>query len=157
LVGTREFNGLKIIMMLTSNWDNKDARDAGRGSNTAIFQYPVGDAVELRYVITDWGGSMGKWGCFLSREKWDYKGYAQQTPEFTKGVVGGFVVWGFSGQHTNDLTEKISGFDVKWLLQYTRAWRRVGRLRRKSRFLLKPCGTASFRCRLFSGRISGSA
>jgi hypothetical protein len=118
LVGTREFNGLKIIMMLVSNWDNKDARDAGRGSNTAIFQYPVGDTLESRYVVTDWGGSMGKWGGFLSREKWDCKGYAEQTPEFTKRVVGGFVVWGWSGQHTKDFTEKISGFDVKWLLQY---------------------------------------
>jgi len=118
LVGTREFNGLKIIMMLVSNFDNKDARDLGRGSNTAILQYPFGDTVEPRYVVTDWGGSMGKWGGVFSREKWDCKGYTQQTPEFTKGVKGGFVVWGWSGQHTKDVTDRISGSDVKWLLQY---------------------------------------
>jgi hypothetical protein len=118
LVGTREFNGLKIIMMLVSNFDNKDVRDLGRGSNTAIFQYPVGDTVESRYVVTDWGGSMGKWGGVFSREKWDCKGYAQQTPEFIKGVKGGFVVWGWSGQHTKDGAEGISGSDMKWLLQY---------------------------------------
>jgi hypothetical protein len=145
LVGTREFNGLKIIMMLTSNWDNKDARDAGRGSNTAIFQYPVGDTVESRYVITDWGGSMGKWGCFISREKWDYKGYAKQTPKFTKGVVGGFVVWGFSGQHTKDVTEKISGFDVKWLLKY------VGRISDKQiRAGLEASGATQEEIQIFS-------
>ena len=118
LVGTKEFNGLKIIMMLVSNFDNKDARDLGRGSNTAIFQYPVGDTVESRYVVTDWGGSMGKWGGFMSREKWDCKGYAQQTPEFIKGVKGGFIVWGWSGQHTKDATQGIRQSDVKWLLQY---------------------------------------
>ena len=38
-VGTRELNGLKIVMMLLSNWDNKDVRDVARGSNTAIFEY----------------------------------------------------------------------------------------------------------------------
>ncbi|MCU1273480.1 MAG: hypothetical protein JWO48_911, partial [Bryobacterales bacterium] len=36
-LGTHALNGLKIIMMLTSNWDSKDIRDAvDRGSNTAI-------------------------------------------------------------------------------------------------------------------------
>lgn len=118
LVGTREFNGLKIVMMLVSNFDNKDARDIGRGSNTAIFQYLVGDTVESRYLVTDWGGSMGKWGGYIGREKWDCKGYAQQTPEFIKGVKGGFIVWGWSGQHTKEGTEGITQSDVKWLLQY---------------------------------------
>ena len=40
-VGTHELNGLKILMMLVSNWDNKDVRDVARGSNTAIFEYPL--------------------------------------------------------------------------------------------------------------------
>ena len=39
-VGTHELNGLKILMMLVSNWDNKDVRDVARGSNTAIFEHP---------------------------------------------------------------------------------------------------------------------
>ena len=37
-VGTRELNGLKILVMLLSNWDTKDRRDVARGSNTAIFE-----------------------------------------------------------------------------------------------------------------------
>ena len=44
----------KSSMMLVSNFDNKDVRDLGRSSNTAIFQYPVSDTVESRYVVTDW-------------------------------------------------------------------------------------------------------
>src|SRR4030095_13379634 len=36
-VGTRELAGLKILLMLISNWDNKDRRDVARGSNTAIY------------------------------------------------------------------------------------------------------------------------
>ena len=45
--------------MMLSNWDNKDVRDVKRGSNTAIFQTPSEGGLEDRYLITDWGGSMG--------------------------------------------------------------------------------------------------
>ena len=109
---SKELKGLKIMMMLVSNWDNKDVRDVGRGSNTAIFQYPD----EARYLITDWGGSMGKWGGVLSREKWDCKGFANQSKDFIKGVKNGEVVFGYSGQHTSDFT--ITPADVKWLFGY---------------------------------------
>lgn len=46
-VGTHELNGLKILMMLTSNWDAKDARD-GEGSNTAVYTKP-GSASKVLY------------------------------------------------------------------------------------------------------------
>ncbi len=36
-VGTRELQGLKVLVMLLSNWDTKDRRDVARGSNTAIL------------------------------------------------------------------------------------------------------------------------
>lgn len=114
-LGSKELNGLKIVMMLVSNWDNKDVRDVKRGSNTAIHQTPgTGD----RYLVSDWGGSMGKWGGFINREKWDCRGYTQQTPAFVKGIRGDYFVWGYSGQHTKDFTEGIPIADVRWLLQY---------------------------------------
>src|SRR4030095_15873015 len=47
-VGTRELNGLKIVMMLTSNWDNKDARN--ESSNLGILQYPGNGSLEWRYL-----------------------------------------------------------------------------------------------------------
>jgi len=111
---THEFKGLKVIMMLVSNWDNKDVRDAGRGSNTVIMQ----TANEARYQVSDWGGTMGKWGGVLKREKWDCKGYADQTKDFVKGVKGGLVEFGFSGQHTDTFTKDITVEDVKWLMRY---------------------------------------
>ena len=62
-VGTRELHGLKVLVMLLSNWDTKDRRDVARGSNTAIFEHRVSRwRHEARYLITDWGGSMGRWG-----------------------------------------------------------------------------------------------
>ena len=113
-IGTKELNGLKIIMLLVSNWDNKDVRDVKRGSNTAIHQ----TRGQARYVVTDWGGSMGKWGNFISREKWDCGGYASQTRNFVKGVKNGIVEFGYSGQHTKDFLSDIKVQDVQWIVQY---------------------------------------
>jgi len=121
-VGTRELAGLRVLLMLLSNWDNKDVRDVKRGSNTAIFRYPAkateSGIAEDRYLITDWGGSMGKWGGYLGREKWDCKGFQSQTKDFVKGVKGDLVQFGYSGQHTDDFKNDIRVSDVQWLLQY---------------------------------------
>ncbi|HZF38150.1 MAG TPA: hypothetical protein VE715_04975 [Blastocatellia bacterium] len=117
-VGTKELNGLKVIMMLVSNWDNKDVRDISRGSNTAIFQTKTGLGLEDRYLITDWGGSMGKWGGYVTREKWDCNGFRGQTKEFVKGVKGDQVEFGYSGQHSTSFKEGIRIDDVKWVAQY---------------------------------------
>src|SRR6185436_10258036 len=104
--------------MLTSNWDNKDVRDVGRGSNTAILEINNANRTERRYLISDWGGSMGKWGGVMGREKWDAKGYEKQTPDFIKGVERGYVEFGYSGQHTTGFKDGISVKDVKWLYGY---------------------------------------
>jgi len=117
-VGTKELNGLKVIMMLVSNWDNKDVRDVKRGSNTAIFQTPAESGLEDRYMITDWGGSMGKWGGFISREKWDCNGFRGQTKDFIKGAKGAEIEFGYSGQHSSTFKGGISASDVKWVMQY---------------------------------------
>ncbi len=117
-VGSKELNGLKVIMMLVSNRDNRDLRDVKRGSNTAIYQYSPNGGVEDRFLVTEWGGSMGRWGGNLSREKWDCKGYTEQTPAFVKGIRGDYFVWGYSGQHTKDLTDGIRIGDVRWLIEY---------------------------------------
>ena len=118
LVGSPELNGLKVLMMLTSNWDNKDVRDVGRGSNTAILEINNANRTERRYLISDWGGSMGKWGGVMGREKWDAKGYEKQTPDFIKGVERGYVEFGYAGQHTTGFKDGISVKDVKWLYGY---------------------------------------
>jgi hypothetical protein len=118
-VGTRELSGLKIMLMLTSNWDNKDVRDVARGSNTAVFEHALGGGlVEARYLIIDWGASMGKWGSNLFRSKWDAAGYAAQTPEFVVGVADGVVQWNYLGQRTAEARDNITVEDVRWLTQY---------------------------------------
>src|SRR4051812_6417039 len=119
-VGTPQLAGLKILLMLISNWDNKDQRDVGRGSNTAIFVERDGRwRREAQYLIVDWGGSMGKWGgTVVTRGRWDAEGFAAQTPQFVTGVANGYVQFGYTGQRTADARGSITVGDVQWLCRY---------------------------------------
>jgi hypothetical protein len=113
-VGTKELSGLKIVLMLVSNWDSKDQRDGGRGSNTAIFKYDK--TGEVHYIFGDWGGSMGQWGGVFRRSKWDAKDFSGQSDDFVKGVSNGMVEFGYSGQRTDSVREGIKVEDVRWLM-----------------------------------------
>jgi len=119
-VGTPQLAGLKVILMLISNWDNKDQRDVARGSNTAIYVTRVSRwKREAQYLIVDWGGSMGKWGgTIVTRGRWDAAGFAAQTPQFVTGVTNDFVQFGYSGQRTADARASITVADVRWLCRF---------------------------------------
>jgi len=119
-VGTPQLAGLKVLLMLMSNWDNKDQRDVSRGSNTAIYVTRVSRwRREAQYLIVDWGGSMGKWGgTVVTRGRWDAAGFAAQTPQFVSGVTNGYVHFGYTGQRTADARASITVEDVRWLCRY---------------------------------------
>jgi hypothetical protein len=118
-LGSRELQGLKILVMLLSNWDTKDRRDVARGSNTAIFEQPIAGGREARYLITDWGGSMGSWGSnIVTRGRWDAASFAAQTPQFVSAVEERVVKFGYTGQRTEDVATGITPEDVRWLCKY---------------------------------------
>jgi hypothetical protein len=118
-VGTRQLSGLKILTMLLSNWDTKDRRDVARGSNTAIFEVPSRWGREARYLITDWGGAMGRWGSnIISRDRWDPAGFDAQTAQFVTGVRDGFVNFGYQGQRTAEIARGITIADAAWFYRY---------------------------------------
>ncbi|HWN99104.1 MAG TPA: hypothetical protein VNS63_07515, partial [Blastocatellia bacterium] len=58
-VGTREFNGLRVMMALMNNWDLKQA-------NNAIYEFRER---ERRYVVSDLGATFGKTGGGWTRSK----------------------------------------------------------------------------------------
>jgi hypothetical protein len=119
-LGTPQLNGLKIVNMLLSNWDTKDRRDVSRGSNTAIFEHRASRwGREARYLITDWGGAMGRWGSnVVSRGRWDAAGFEAQTTGFVTGVSNGFVNFGYQGQRTAEIARGITVEDAAWFHGY---------------------------------------
>jgi hypothetical protein len=113
-VGSRELGGLKILVMLTSNWDTKDARDGEGNSNTGIIHSDS----KTQYAVTDWGATFGKYGGFFRRNRWDWGGYRKQTPNFVKMSKDGALEWGFKGKHNQDITAGVGVPDVIWLNRY---------------------------------------
>jgi hypothetical protein len=114
LAGTKELDGLKVLIMLFSNWDNKDARVGNGGPNTAIFQ-----AGKRRiYAFTDWGSGMGRWGSSTGQTDWRCEDYSAQTPDFVKGAQNGFAVFGWEGDINSGFRDHIPASHVAWLYQY---------------------------------------
>jgi hypothetical protein len=65
-VGTREFNGLKVMMALVNNWDLKAINNSATGTSTGGGQYGV----------TDLGATFGRTGNALNRSKGVLKDYS---------------------------------------------------------------------------------
>src|SRR5207247_9266050 len=65
-VGSKELNGLRVMMVLMNNWDLKEV-------NNAIY---VVDG-EQRNVVSDLGASFGKTGNTITRSKAELKGYKE--------------------------------------------------------------------------------
>lgn len=118
-LGTRELGGLKLVMMLLSNWDAKDARD-GDESNNGVFRLAGSKAPVLAYAVFDWGASLGRWGHVLRRDQSDCSAYVDDSRQFVKGVRGNEIEWGFFGKHGADLKQGVSRDDIRWLLPYLR-------------------------------------
>jgi hypothetical protein len=62
--GTKEFNGLRVLMALINNWDLKDI-------NNAIYIESSGST----YVVADLGATFGRTGSALKRSKGNVKDY----------------------------------------------------------------------------------
>lgn len=103
---TPEFRGLKILMLLINNWDMKDDNNeilAVRGDTT-------GEG-ELRYIISDLGGSFGKTGGFFSRSRNEPGDY--QKSEFIKKVNGDVIDFNYGGKNQK-LFEGLTVADARW-------------------------------------------
>lgn len=113
--GTKELSGLKILIMLFSNWDNKDGRAGpGGGPNTAEFEYHG----KRLAAFTDWGSGMGRWGSKPGTDSnWNCADYTAQTPGFAKRV-GPWVVFSWSGVINQGFKTGITPAHVAWLMQY---------------------------------------
>jgi hypothetical protein len=78
-IGTREFNGLRVMMSLLNNWDLKTV-------NNSVYEIDG----ERHYVVSDVGATFGKTGDPLARSKSDVKGF-EKSKFIEKEEKGGFV------------------------------------------------------------------
>jgi hypothetical protein len=104
---TPELRGLKILMLMINNWDMKDDNNeilTARGDTT-------GEG-ELRYIISDLGGSFGKTGGFFSRTRNKPSDYVKA--DFIKKVNGDVIDFAYSGKNQK-LFENITVADARWL------------------------------------------
>jgi hypothetical protein len=74
-VGTREFNGLRVMVALINNWDLKENNNDVYGASGA----------EGRYVISDLGASLGRTGNSFARSRGVMKDYVET--KFVKKVT----------------------------------------------------------------------
>ena len=117
--GTKELSGLKILIMLFSNYDNKDGR-VGRqfGPNTAIFELKRPTGMEYIYAFTDWGSGLGRMGPMEKRDNWDCAAFAEQSKSFVKKVEKTQVIFGYDGNVNEGFQTGIPPAHVAWLMQY---------------------------------------
>lgn len=83
--GTREFNGLRVMMALLNNWDLKPE------NNAAFQEDDDAQDVPLHYVVSDLGATFGSAGIAfpLSRSKGNLREYSHS--KFIKRVTAEYV------------------------------------------------------------------
>jgi hypothetical protein len=104
--GTKEFQGMIVLMSLINNWDLKD------DNNKIIFVPNGASGPELQYILSDLGATFGKTGGFLSRSRNKPEDFAKS--KFIEGVEGNRVRFSYSGKNSG-LFDNITIEQARWL------------------------------------------
>lgn len=104
--GTRELQGLVIMMSLLNNWDLKD------NNNKVLYVRGDDGRGELHYIISDLGATFGKTGSFLSYERNKPETYVRT--KFVEGVKGGRVRFAYNGKNSG-LFDNITVEQARWI------------------------------------------
>ena len=108
-ISAPEFKALKILMVMINNWDMKD------DNNEILAPRGAAGEAELRYIISDLGGSFGKTGGVISRSRNKPSDYVKA--DFIKGVKGDVIDFHYSGKNQK-LFEGITVADANWLSKW---------------------------------------
>ena len=105
--GTKEFQGLVVMMSLLNNWDLKD-------DNNRILFVPGkgGTRDELHYILSDLGGTFGKTGGELTHSRNKPATYVKT--RFVEKVEGNHVRFAYGGKNSG-LFDSITIEQAKWL------------------------------------------
>jgi hypothetical protein len=106
-VGTREQNGLLVLMAMLGNSDIKDEQ------NVLYHLKEPAEGASKWYVARDLGQSFGRTGV-ISAPRGDIKVF-EETP-FIKGMNGQYVRFDWRGRH-GVLLDRITAADVHWIAE----------------------------------------
>lgn len=104
--GSKEFQGLVVMMVLLNNWDLKDS------NNRVIHALSEDGKGELRHVVSDLGATLGKTGNFISRSRNDAEDFAKA--KFIEKVESGKVYFKYTGKSAG-LFDNITIEQAKWI------------------------------------------
>jgi len=109
--GTRELNGLRVLMAVINNWDLKD-------ENNAILQQ-AGEQPEQIYLVSDLGASFGKIGFGWTRRgsKGNLKAYSHSKfiKEVTAESVSFYVPSRPALDHYPDIPDLEKRLALRWI------------------------------------------
>jgi hypothetical protein len=104
-IGTREFQGLKVAMVLINNWDIKD-------SNNKVLLVRDDGRNELRYIVSDLGATFGKTGSLITRSRNNPGDFINA--DFVDELKGRFVDFHYSGKRKGVFRD-ITIEQARWL------------------------------------------
>jgi hypothetical protein len=103
-VGTKEYQGLIVLLMMFNSTDLKN-------SNNSLYEHKEGDFVEQWYVARDVGSALGDTNRMAPRK--NHADSFEQMP-FILGVNNGFVEFAYNGWYKNLVRERIKPEEVAW-------------------------------------------
>ena len=103
-VGTREYQGLIVLLMMFNSTDLKN-------SNNSLYEHKEGDFVEQWYLTRDVGSALGDTNRIAPRK--NHADSFERMP-FILGVNNGFVEFAYNGWYKNLVRERIKPEEVAW-------------------------------------------
>ena len=108
-VGTVEYRGLVVLMLMLNNWDLTEA-------NNSLFDLSAPlDGASRWYVVWDVGASFSRnRGTWRQGTRGDLEGFSREG--FIESASDGHVVFAWTGRH-QELIESIKPGDVRWIAE----------------------------------------
>ena len=107
-VGSKELQGLKVMMPLFNNWDLKPS------NNTILRVGGKSSSTESQYIVSDVGATFGKTGNNITHNRDVPKDFART--KLVKGVRGNIVQFDFHATHA-DILRDVTVEQAKWIGQ----------------------------------------
>jgi hypothetical protein len=105
--GTQELQGLKVLMVLLNNWDLKTANN-----RVLVVPDPTTGTTELRYIVSDLGATLGRYGNSITHNRNQPKDYARS--KLIKQVNGERIIFAFHATR-DQMLENVTVSNAKWI------------------------------------------